>query len=95
MNHIGWGFGADFWLYMALVPVLSIWSAWVYNANWHSTLVVVLLHTAFDLCVDTLVVPGPQQRSFNLLEIPGVLAITLLWWSGMQRTEPEGAWPAG
>ncbi len=81
-NQQAWGFGLDFWIYLALVPALSIWATWFYNGTWKSTLAVTLQHAVFNLSVDILTVPGPRQRSFFLLVIASALVIALLWARG-------------
>jgi len=91
-NQIKWGFGPDFWLFIAVVVASSIYSTWCYNSNRRSTLAVIVLHFTHNLSLDIFTVPGTQQRIFNLLLVVGAFVIAMVWVVRMRRQSSAIAW---
>jgi membrane protease YdiL (CAAX protease family) len=89
-NQIKWGAGPDFWLFISFVVASSIYSTWCYNDNQRSTLAVILLHTVGNLNLDTFMLPGTQQRIFNLLYMLGALIIATYWTMWKRSRQPVG-----
>jgi membrane protease YdiL (CAAX protease family) len=78
-NQIKWGLGPDMWLFVVFVIASSIYSTWFYNDNRRSTLAVILFHTVGNLSLDTFMLPGTQQRIFNLLFVLGAVFVATYW----------------
>lgn len=78
-NQIKWGFGADFWLFIAFAIAASIYSTWCYNKNRRSTFAVIVLHFTSNMSLDIFTTPGMQQRIYNILVMCGALVISVVW----------------
>jgi membrane protease YdiL (CAAX protease family) len=78
-NQKAYGFGPDFWLFIANVLAAAVYSTWCYNANRRSTLVAILMHFWYNLCLDLFVVPGQQTRVLTILVILGGAVIWTVW----------------
>ena len=91
-NQVKWGFGLDFWLFVAVVVAGSIYSTWCYNDNSRSTLAVILLHFTYNLSWDIFTALGRQQRIYNLLAVSGALVIGTIWVIRMRRQSPAVGW---
>jgi CAAX protease family protein len=78
-NQIEWGAGPDFWLFIFFVMASSIYSTWIYNENMRSTLAVILFHAVGNLSLDVFMLPGAQQRIFDLLFVFGAALMAAYW----------------
>ena len=85
-NQIDFGFGWDFWLFVAAVMASSVFTSWCYMSNQRSILAAMLIHFTGNLFLDIFSVPGPQQRVFNLLFILGAILV-LVFWNFRKRRE--------
>jgi len=78
-NQIKWGFGPDFWLFIAVVLASSVYSTWCYDGNDRSTFAVTVLHFAYNMNIDIFTSPGMQQRIFHIILILGAAVIAVSW----------------
>ncbi len=78
-NQITFGFGLDFWIFIAMVIAGSIYSTWCYNSNQRSLLAVILLHAASNLNLDLFTGPGMERRLYFFLVILGALVVAAIW----------------
>jgi membrane protease YdiL (CAAX protease family) len=78
-NQIRWGFGVDFWIFIAVVVAGSVYSTWCYNNNSRSTLAVIVLQFTTKMSLDIFTEPGAQQRIYNMLVIIGAVVIAAVW----------------
>jgi membrane protease YdiL (CAAX protease family) len=80
-NQIKWGFGPDFWLFIAVVLAGSVYSTWCYNDNDRSTFAAIVLHFAYNISLDAFSSQGMQQRIFQVIVILGatLVAVSQLW----------------
>jgi len=79
-NQKAFGFGLDFWFFVAAGLASSIFYAWCYNANRRSTLAVTLIHFWGNLCLDLFSDPGSQRRVPMALMVLGAAVIWTVWW---------------
>lgn len=90
-NQIKSGSVTDFSLFIFCVLASSIYSTWCYNDNGRSTLAVILLHTVGNLSLDTFMLPGTQQRIFNLLYVLSAAFVATYWTSRGRNQVVDGA----
>lgn len=78
-NQIRYGFGLDFWMFVAFIVSTSIYSSWCYNANNRSTLAVIVMHTAINVYLDTFLLPGHGEWIYKGLFTLSAIAIAVAW----------------
>jgi membrane protease YdiL (CAAX protease family) len=90
-NQIKYGFGVDFWLFVAAVLASSIYESWCYNSNRRSTLAATLLHTTGNLNLDVFTVPGAQHRMYTLLFVLGAVVVSATGLVRGERSTGQGS----
>jgi membrane protease YdiL (CAAX protease family) len=88
-NQIRYGFGLDWWMFIAFIVSTSIYSTWCYNANQQSTLAVIFLHTAINVYLDIFLLPGRGEWIYKGLFTLSAIGIALTRMVPWQRLEHQ------
>lgn len=78
-NQMRWGFGLDFWFFVAFVTASSFYTAWAYNDNGRSTLAAMLLHTTGNLSLDFFMGTPELLRIYQSLWVLGAVILAVVW----------------
>lgn len=92
-NQIKMGLGINFWLFVFQAIAFSVFATWCYLDNHHSTLAVILLHTAGNLSLDIFAFQAGTIKFwlYTLFMVVGAIIVSLVFLK--ERKEVRHAQP--
>ena len=75
------GLGINFWLFVFQAIAFSVFATWCYLDNHHSTLAVILLHTAGNLSLDIFTFQAGTIKFwlYTLFMVVGAIIVSLVF----------------
>jgi membrane protease YdiL (CAAX protease family) len=68
-----------FWLYMFHLVVITVYFTWIYNNTARSTLSAILLHTVFEFCANTGLIPWDRPEHLYNVTLSTILVIVIIY----------------